>query len=455
MVLIIPMMGIILIYVLETQWLLPQLAQNLEGDARLLVEITRSEYTMWGNPYLFEVLLTRVKLDPAIRMMFFSADGVLLYSSDSQDNKRIGQVLVSPTLDEVRQGEEVTIVHSYRPWQDTDMIDVFAPVYNSNQPVIGIVRVTYRLASVTELSARMRWIVAGVLLVGLLLGTLLGYVLALSIGRPIQRVTRALYDLARGDRREPLREEGPQETRDQIRATNYLVERLSGMEQYRRQLLANLVHELGRPLGALRSAIHALSRGAAQDPQLLLDLTVGMDEETRRLQNLLNELSTLHGQVLGTLELEREPVVINEWLTHLLRPWQEAALEKNLSWKTEIPADLPTLSVDPTRLAQAVGNLVSNAIKFTPPGGDVEVSAGVEKNQFWVRVRDSGPGIPLEEQEKIFLPFYPKTQGRRIKQGMGLGLSITHDLVTAHGGHIQVQSGTGQGSVFTIWIPVE
>ena len=140
------------------------------------------------------------------------------------------------------------------------------------------------------------------------------------------------------------------------------------MELARRQLLANLVHELGRPLGALRSAIHALSKGAADDPQLLYDLTTGMDEETARLQHVLEDLAHLHDQVLGTLEMNLKPIDLSEWLPRMLLPWQEAALEKKLEWRAEIPADLPTVQADPVRLAQIVGNLASNAVKYTPPG---------------------------------------------------------------------------------------
>ena len=222
----------------------------------------------------------------------------------------------------------------------------------------------------------------------------------------------------------------------------------------RRQLLANLVHELGRPLGALRSAIHALSKGAGDDPQLLDDLTTGMDEETARLQHVLEDLAHLHDQVLGTLEMNLKPIALSEWLPRMLVPWQEAALEKKLEWKAEIPTDLPTVQADPVRLAQIIGNLASNAVKYTPSGRSVSVSCRGRGAWVWMRVSDSGPGISPEEQEHIFEPFYRGDQGRRIKQGMGLGLSIARDLALAHGGRLEVESQPGGGSSFTVWIPV-
>jgi two-component system sensor histidine kinase BaeS len=226
------------------------------------------------------------------------------------------------------------------------------------------------------------------------------------------------------------------------------------MELARRQLLANLVHELGRPLGAVRSAIHALSKGAGDDPQLLSDLTTGMDEETARLQHVLEDLAHLHDQVLGTLEMNLKPIDLSDWLPRMLLPWQQAAHEKKLEWRAEIPPGLPTVQADPVRLAQIIGNLASNAVKYTPAGRSVSVTAGIDGNWVWVRVSDSGPGISPEEQRRIFDHFYRGDQGRRIKQGMGLGLSIARDLAVAHGGRLEVESQPGAGSTFTVWLPV-
>ena len=206
---------------------------------------------------------------------------------------------------------------------------------------------------------------------------------------------------------------------------------------------------------SLRSAIQALAKGAGDDPQLLSDLTTGMDEETARLQNILEELAHLHDQILGSLELHSESVDLGEWLPIVILPWSEAAAEKRLDWQTEIPSDLPTIEVDRLRFAQVIGNLLSNAIKYTPSGGRVDISAGRNDGALWIRIADNGPGIPDEEHEKIFQPFYRGDQGRRIKQGMGLGLSIARDLTIAHGGYIDLETQPGEGSAFTIWLPLE
>jgi two-component system phosphate regulon sensor histidine kinase PhoR len=106
------------------------------------------------------------------------------------------------------------------------------------------------------------------------------------------------------------------------------------------------------------------------------------------------------------------------------------------------------------RMAQVVGNLVSNAIKYTPAGGEITVSAGVDEKIFWLKVSDTGAGVKEDEREKIFLPFYRGDTGRRIKQGMGLGLTIAREMVMAHGGQLNVDSIPDKGSIFRVTLPL-
>lgn len=268
-------------------------------------------------------------------------------------------------------------------------------------------------------------------------------------------MTDAVHRLITGEQIEVLPETGPKEAQALAQEVNALVARLRSLEQARRKLLANLVHELGRPLGAILSAIQALLGGADQDASLRTDLLAGMESEVRRLHRLLDDLAGLHDQVVGGLELARETVDLGAWLADTLAPWRQAAHERGLDWKVTVSGTLPITTLDPDRMAQALGNLLSNAIKYTPRGGSISVEAGADADAAWVTVRDSGPGIPPTEQERIFTPFYRGQSDRRFPQGMGLGLSIARDLVTAHGGRIEVDSTPSRGSAFTLWIPTE
>lgn len=449
---VIPLMGVVLIYALERRYFLPSLEKDLTGDAHFLVELTQDSPDLWQDPQKAQALVDRYNPGSGKRLMLLAADGRLLASNDPEDREQINQIIQHPGLRAASSGR-VVVLTEYNTRLQGEVVDIFAPSSGPGGDIAGYVRLTYRIATVADELLQMRYLIVAILVFGLLLGAALGLVLALRIERPVERVTQAITDLARGDQNEQLAERGPEELRLLVKAVNHLVERLHNLENSRRQLLANLIHELGRPLGALRMGIQVLQRGAKQDPRLLDELLAGMDEETERLQHLLDDLAHLHDQVLGTLELRRQPVLLAEWLPGVLRAWREAAREKRLEWEVDIPNGLPAVRADPVRLAQVVENLVSNAIKYTPVGGSITITAGEGDERVWIRVSDTGPGIPPEEQEKIFLPFYRGNQGRRIQQGMGLGLTIARDLVTAHQGQITLESTPGLGSQFTVWLP--
>ncbi len=465
--LVIPLMGVAMLYVLESRLLLPMIYQDLAKEATLMAQITRNQPIFWQNELAAQSLVDGVTPYLNGRVTFLTLDGHVVASSDQSSG--IGTPRVElPDLSTVDQGQVVGL-------QSGGLAEAFTPVYDLRGREIGVVRMSTRVVTVSDQIYQLRYLLGAVLLIGTLAGIWLGSSLALTLSQPIQRVTHSIYLLAEGDRRTHVEESGPDEIRLLAGAVNVLVDRLNSLESARRQLLANLVHELGRPLGAIRSAIQALLKGADQDPQLAHDLLTGLDSETARLRRLLDDLAGLHDQVLGQLELNRQPVALDAWLAGALAPWEAAAREKGLAWQVELPwspdqrssdqrsadelAEAPTIQIDPDRLAQALGNLLSNAVKFTPAGGQVTVTVRVDGGpgsaggQLAIQVSDSGPGVPPDEQEKIFQPFYRGAHGRRIIQGMGLGLSIACDIVEAHGGRIELDSQPGGGSRFTINLP--
>jgi signal transduction histidine kinase len=292
-------------------------------------------------------------------------------------------------------------------------------------------------------------------LIALIVGIGLALILAHRLERPLVSVTNAVGEIAEGGRTEPIAEEGPKEIQNLIRSVNALAADLHSLEDTRRRLLANLVHELGRPLGAIRAAIHALRKGAAKDQVTRDELLLGIEDEVIRMQPLLDDLAQLHGQVMGRVRINPESVSLSDWLPPLIIPWRAAALDKGLHWEAQFPRDLPVVTIDPDRIGQVIGNLLSNAIKYTPEGGSVRISASSSVDEIRITVSDTGPGIALGEHEQVFEPFYRSQDSRRFPQGLGLGLTIARDLVEAHGGQLVISSQIGKGSDFVIILPVE
>jgi two-component system, OmpR family, sensor histidine kinase BaeS len=449
----VPLMGLALVYILQTQILLANLSNALQAQAVLLVEMTSEQVDIWTNPETAQAFVTRISSQIDAQLMLVGAHGNLLAASDPAQTSNIGKVVNLEGLTDALEGKSSTVVQ-YNPVANNDAINMVMPVIDQNHQVIGVIRLNLPVKSLQDKISGMRTMILWIMGGGLLLGAILGWGLALSIERPLRRTTTAIQNYSHGQNLDSLTEQGPTELRSLIRAFNTLAERLKNLEEGRRRLLANLVHELGRPLGAMYSAIQALQGGADRNKALRRELLDGIGGEIKRLENLLNDLTHLYDQGVGPLELNLQNVDCTDWLTGILSSWRESALAKDLHWHVEIPANLNVIKIDPDRMAQAVGNLISNDIKYTPPEGLVDVKVARQNGSLLIRVKDSGPGIEKDEHEMIFTPFYRGRASKRFPQGMGLGLSIARDLVLAHQGSITVESQPGEGSTFTIQIPV-
>jgi len=362
---------------------------------------------------------------------------------------------VNPTTIKLEQVQsEGTIIRTtYGVNQEASVVDVFVPIHKETKTIIGGIQMTYHLENVYDQLLTLRRGIIGILTIGVFLGSGIALLLSFNLSQALLKVNTAIQKLAKGQEIEVVEEEGPEEIRDLMRTVNSFVSRVQYIETTRRKLLSNLVHEIGRPLGALLPAVQALQAGASQNEDLRQELLAGMEDEINILRRLLDDLTGLYDQFVGTFVLERQVVNLNELLPGLIRSQRKAAQVKGLNWYSDIHSNLPVIDVDPDRLAQAIGNLVDNAIKFTPSKGTITFGAGFEGSEVWIRVQDTGPGIPIEDQEFVFTPFFQSRAETRFPQGMGLGLSIAHDLVTAHQGRLEFESIPGEGSSFTIWLP--
>ena len=448
--LVVPLVSIILLYLLETQILLAEMSEDITEKSNLIAEIVNGRPELLQHSAQAESYIAGVSIYVDEGVFLIDATGNVLASTDTTSGDSVQENVDQSDLETALAGDR-SLVITYGLTEQGAI--VLVPVKNINQQLIGIVGVTDTLAGAASQFSRLRFIIVGVLLFELILAGIIGYVLARRLEKPIGRTAAAVVEIANGRQIDPVPLEGPTEIRELAQAVNILSERLRLLEESRRRSLANIVHELGRPLGAIRSAVYVLRHGADDDPQVREELLGGIEESIENMQPILDDLSLLHGQVQGSIQLNRRSVALSDWLPPLLLPWRAAAQEKELRWQSDIPPDLPTLNIDPDRLAQAIGNLLSNAVKYTPAGGTITVSAVATSGEILIQVKDTGPGVFSEERERIFEPFYRSQADRRFPQGLGLGLTIARDLVEAHGGLLDLDSTVGEGSCFTIHLP--
>ena len=449
--LVVPLITILLLYLLETQILLADMSENITEKANLIADTVNGRPELLQNSTQAESFINGVSISVDEGVILLSPQGVVIAATGQLPGEPLAEDLDLSGLETAVSGDRSLVITYGLTAQDAI---VLVPVRDINQQLIGIVGVTDTLAGAASQISRLRTLVLAGLLLELLLGIVVGMIMARRLGKPILRTAASVVDIADGRQIDPVPIEGPKEIRDLGQAVNTLSERLRLLEETRRRSLANIVHELARPLGAVRSAVYVLRHGADDDPLLREELLGGIEKSIENMQPLLDDLSLLHGQVQGTIQLNKRPVAISDWLPSILLPWRTVAQEKGLQWQADVPPGLPVLKIDPDRMAQVVGNLLSNAIKYTPAAGDVSVAAAAASGELLIQIRDTGPGIEPEEQERIFEPFYRSQEQRRFPMGLGLGLTIARDLVESHDGRLQLETTPGSGSCFTIHLPL-
>ncbi|GAB4419324.1 MAG: ATP-binding protein [Anaerolineales bacterium] len=235
--------------------------------------------------------------------------------------------------------------------------------------------------------------------------------------------------------------------------------RIRKLETIRRDFISNISHELRTPLASLKALTETLQDGALSDPEAAPRFLSRIVTEVDALSQMAQELLDLSRIESGQVQLERRPVEPIRLLNSAAERMNLQAKRAGLSLAVECPPDLPPVNADAARVEQILVNLIHNAVKFTPPGGDVVLAADVESKTeagagtVRFAVRDSGAGIPADDVPRIFERFY-RVDKSRASSGTGLGLSISHHLVEAHGGKIWAESVEGQGSAFYFTLPV-
>jgi two-component system phosphate regulon sensor histidine kinase PhoR len=225
------------------------------------------------------------------------------------------------------------------------------------------------------------------------------------------------------------------------------------LELVRREFVANVSHELRTPLASIRALADTLESGALEDPEVALDFVQRIVKEVDRLTILVDELLDLARLESGRLALRRQAAAPADLIVsgvERLKPQIERA---GLTLALDIPEELPLVFADRARVEQVLLNLIHNAIKFTPAGGEIAISAERAGAYLHVHVTDTGQGIPEAELPRVFERFY-KTDRSRRSEGTGLGLAISKHIIQAHNGDIWVTSTLGEGSTFSFSLPV-
>jgi two-component system sensor histidine kinase GlrK len=275
------------------------------------------------------------------------------------------------------------------------------------------------------------------------------------IARPITEIDAAIRQLGGADFSQPIAVRGPEDLRYLGRRLDWLRRRLDEFETQKNRFLRHVSHELKTPLTALREGAELLNdqvAGPLAPPQR--QVVSIMRDNSVKLQRLIEELLDYQRALHAAASLEVKPLQLDSLVHEAARPHELAAQGKGL--RLLIDSQSAMVEADPEKLRSIVDNLISNAVKFTPPGGTISVRARAMAGEAVIEVMDTGPGVPAEERESIFNLFFrgrtKADSGPGGVKGSGLGLAIARELVEAHGGQIAVVAG-GAGGHFRVTLP--
>ena len=270
---------------------------------------------------------------------------------------------------------------------------------------------------------------------------------------PLADVMSAAESLAEGDFSVRVTEKGDQEFLKLAKSFNHMAEELEHAQTQRQNLTADVAHELRTPLHILQGNLEGALDGVYQaSPEYFRSML----EETRLLQRLVEDLQTLSMAESGTLDFHFQNLSVVELMEDVVTSFSGRAEEAGIALLMEAPDEREGLVVegDWQRLDQVLGNVVNNALRYTPEGGEIRLSPALEGDSVLIKVEDSGEGIEAEDLPFVFDRFWKGDKSRsRASGGSGLGLAIARQLVTAHGGAISVESREGKGTTFTVRLP--
>ena len=276
--------------------------------------------------------------------------------------------------------------------------------------------------------------------------------IAIAVGGGMRRMTRPMNNLIEaarriesGDYSAQVPEWGSQDIRSVAHAFNSMSARLKSMDEQRRSFMADVTHELRTPLSVIRGQAEAISDGMyPADAEHLAPIL----DATQTLDRMVEDLRTLVLTDAGNLVLHKEQTDLGTLVRDTVESFQAQAESAGISLTTEIADKIATVEVDPARIRQVIGNLLSNAIRHTSKGGSVKVSVGSSGDQVITTVADTGEGIPPDLLPHVFDRFVKGPNST----GSGLGLAIARDIVNLHSGHISATSGAS-GTTLTVNLP--
>jgi signal transduction histidine kinase len=335
-------------------------------------------------------------------------------------------------------------------YSDDLVMSVSHPL-ESNNEIVGVLRFTTSLVPINE---QLRYVIWIFILMGLLtiaISSIISFILANGVVKPIKEVTKVAEQMAKGD----FQVRSVKKSNDEIGrlsdTLNYMANEIMEKDKLKNEFIASVSHELRTPLTSIKGWAVILNNTSPEEAEIFKDGLKIIEKETERLSGMVEELLDFSKLLSGKIHIRLKETNIANLIEYIKRHMTPVAQRNRINFEVEYPDELPEISIDENRIKQVLINVLDNAFKFTDQDGLVSFRTHVEEDFIVMVVEDSGCGIPANELPYIKDKFF---KGKNSKAASGIGLSVSHEIISKHKGQLDIESQEGKGTRVIIRLPI-
>lgn len=403
------------------------------------------------DPHDFVNLANRLDLNMGTEVWVVDKKGAVIAAAANHEYCE-GNYLEASELKKMQSGS-VSVSKGQSQYFQEPVIRVIIPI-NHEERIIGAIIFYTPIRGIDKALANVTQMVLSAGIVSLAIAFLIGIILSRRLSRPILTITEASISIAKGQKHVSV----PTDTRikeiNQLGKTfNEMSSKVEANEERMKEFVANVSHELRSPLTTIKGFIEALIDNKGKTPEVQQRFLTIINDETDRLSHLVNDLLILSRSDAGSY-LEPEDFVLKDFIENVITGFRSRAEENSITMEVISKVNSVLLKIDVNSLHQIIANLVDNALKYSPQGGNISISIEESEDMINILIRDSGLGIPEKDLPHIWDRFYRVDKDRsRETGGTGLGLAIVKQLTEKNGGEVEVESALGKGSIFCVRFP--
>lgn len=443
--------GGLLLFMLQN-YLLGSKEKELKVRSQDLASVVQPLLVNGQDPHPVITSLNRADRTLGTEIWVINKNGKVLAASADHLHCE-GNTLEATDLQQLTAGK-TSVRRGQSQYFQEAVIRAAVPVFDRGK-FIGAVILYSPVTGINDTFAKMKELFIGAALLGFIFAVVLGLFLSRYITKPIQRVTQAAHGIAHGSFGNRVVVNSQDEIGQLGESFNFMAQRLEDYEKMRKDFVANVSHELRSPLTSINGFIEALIEGKNKDEQEKNKYLSILQKETNRMSTLVNDLLEISKFDAQKVHFDMSSFPIDTVIKRAIAILKPQLDEKKLTVKTIISNKIPQCYGDEDRIEQVIHNLLENAIRYSPQGVKLLIDARLLKNEIVVEVTDNGPGIPKDEQQRVWERFYRVDKDRsRGNGGTGLGLAIVKEIIDRHGGQVYIDSEVEIGTMFGFTLPI-